>query len=268
MTDLCAEIEMDGEDSEEKKTFDEKRKLDFDDLFDGCFSESEQSIAGRLSIDTPKRMQLDELFIKFNIRLNSNLYKYFNQILKIENANDLVNYLPVIIMQPKQFKSTKIRILLAKISKFIVKKVRNGKWNGIKANEWMKLNDNTFNYIHSFVINGNDINGYENDMELNYIKSEICFEEIGCNKLELNSEQISFVDKIIEINSNISFICDVFVEELLINESGEHYNVIIGVNLYDKNNIKCDSIYISNRGVIYRNDCYLMLLSMSNYLII
>eukprot|EP01084_Bolivina_argentea_P192811 330924_1 len=234
---------------------------------DGFFSDDDNQ---SLILDEEKeiRMSLKELMKMFKLKTNDELYEYYNKELNIEYANDLVNYLPTIITQPEKFKSTKTRMLLTKMSKYVMNKVLSNQWNGNKANEWMELETNTVTYTFSPPPPPiNKIMDVKND----YIKSEnIYFEnEIEKkNRMEINGDEKVFIDKIIKLNTNVNI--NIRMEQLpdIDNKSKEHHVVICGVVFYDKNSNELDIIYISERCIIYRNESYLNMLSLSNHIML
>jgi len=72
--------------------------------------------------------------------------------LGIQMASDLLNFETTQITQPPKFKSTKMRILLVKMAKFVGKKASNclDNWNGEKKQSWteMVMGSNRLSVIH------------------------------------------------------------------------------------------------------------------------
>merc|ERR1719319_809779 len=87
-------------------------------------------------------MTLTEMLRDF--KLNSKkLHAYFRDELGIALAKDVLKHSPTDITQPAMFRSTKMRMRLTKMAKFVTTQVLQNYWDGPCATQWATLDANS-----------------------------------------------------------------------------------------------------------------------------
>eukprot|EP01083_Nonionella_stella_P027935 76936_1 len=216
-----------------------------------------------------EKMRLRELLRICHIKTsnNSSVYSYYFHTLHIEYARDMVDHAPKSITQPPAFRSTKTRMLLNKMSKFVTSRVLEGEWDGRYAQEWKELAHNRVSQVYGQAPMMALRRKEEEDESAQFIRSEsiyFCNElnaKVNCVDLKGNDE--CFVNK--KIYCNTTCVITVTLEAMPIPPVSAHSDIVqIGCAFYDREHAQYDSVYISDRCGIYRNDAFLTMLSLSN----
>jgi len=148
---------------------------------------------------------------------------------------------------------------LNKMGQFVTNKVLNGEWHGMQSQAWLELETNTLCKTYSqkqiALAPSEDVSVYS-------FLSTLYFEN-AMNILQMQNDEIAFVDKQIDPTSN--FLVNISIGKLPNYDRKIHVSMEVGVAFYDQNGGQYETLSLSNRCHVYRNDVSLESLSIANF---
>ena len=194
------------------------------------------------------------------------LHEYFSESLGITFAHEMLEHSPSTITQPPgdEFKSTKLRMRLMKMAKYVTAQITMSKWTGQRVREWLELDVSTvtsYTFAQPKRIEKKVLTSTPSTQSIISPRAPtVLFESIDggtpSNRTKVKGQRTTCIDKEIAVGQTLAytFTVDSLPEIDRVKGQKRARLITAGVRFYDEEGEVVGTLAMSDRCNIERND--------------